>query len=172
MLRAEMSSEPPVTLVYRDEGASLGYFRNVALFIWYTRISLPHIEAAHNVMDALLAQSDSIVALTLIPDMRVSNLGMDDEVRRRHTQLYQKVASRAVGNAIAVETPGFVAAFVRSVISTTLHLTRSPVPTRIFEARAHAAEWLVKQLPQANPPLRAGAILSQLSVLASSSGAR
>jgi len=168
-----MPNEPPLTVVYRDDGACLGHWRNVALFVWLNRITLPQIEGAHQVMDALLAGNQGpIGALSVIPDMRVSNLGMDDEVRRRHSQLYKKVASRAVGNAVAVETRGFVAAFVRAIISSTLHLTRSPVPTRIFEARMHAAEWLVKQLPQEDPPLRAGAILDQLSALASSLGAR
>jgi hypothetical protein len=168
-----MPNEPPLTVVYRDDGACLGHWRNVALFVWLNRITLPQIEGAHQVMDALLAKGDkSIFALSLIPVMRVSNLGMDDDVRRRHTELYQKVASRAVGNAVAVETPGFVAAFVRAVISSTLHLTRSPVPTRIFEARAHAAAWLVKQARVGDPAISASALLEKLGALASDIKAR
>jgi hypothetical protein len=162
-----------LTVVYRDDGARLGHWRNVAVFVWLNRITLPRIEGAHQVMDTLLARGDgSIFALSVIPVMRVSNLAMDDDVRRRHMELYQKVASRAVGNAVAVETPGFVAAFVRAVISSTLHLTRSPVPTRIFESRAHAAAWLVRQGRDGDPSISARTLLEKLGALTSDIKAR
>lgn len=163
-----MADRHELTVVYRDEGTRLGHWRNVALFVWLDRITLPRIEGAHRVMDALLARGgEELVALSLIPQMRVSNFAMEDVVRRRHDELYRKAAGRAVANAVALETPGFTAAFVRATIAGTLLITRSPVPTRIFEARAHAVAWLVERNRAQNPVISAGALLAQISALTS-----
>jgi hypothetical protein len=155
-------------VVYRDAGTRLGHWRNVALFVWLDRITLPRIEGAHRVIDALLARGgDEIVALSLIPDMRVTNFTMEDVVRRRHDELYKKVAGRAVANAVALETPGFTAAFVRATIAGTLLITRSPVPTRIFESRAHAVAWLVERSHPKNPEISSGAMTAKIRALTS-----
>jgi hypothetical protein len=163
---ATTANEHPLTVVYRDSGACLGYWRNVALLVWTDRLTLPRIEGAHRVMDALLERDgNGFVSLTLIPQLRVSNLSMDDDVRRRHDDLYTKTAGRTLANAIAVETPGFVAAFVRAIISGSLLLTRSTVPTRVFEARAHAAAWLVEQARHEVPALSAASVLEKIRAL-------
>lgn len=166
------AGERDVTVVYRDDETRLGYWRSVAFMVFLGRITRPRIEGAHELMDALLARDGAFVALSVIPKLSVSSLGMDEPVRRRHTELYQKVAGRVLANAIAVETPGFAAAFVRSIISGTLLLTRSPVPTRIFNARGPAASWLVDRIRQQDPTLKIAVLLEKLGTLTSDVRAR
>jgi hypothetical protein len=137
-----MRERDELVLFFADEGARMARWRNVAVFVWLDRMTVPRLQGAHRLIDDLLRQGPPIGALTLVPQLRLVNLTIDDEARRIHTELYQKVRSRVVANAISVENTGFVAAFVRSVVSTTLVFTRGAVPTQVFRDRAEAVSWL------------------------------
>ena len=137
-----MRERDELVMFFADDGARMARWRNVAVFVWLDRMTVPRLQGAHRLIDDLLQQKPPIGALTLVPQLRLVNLSIDDETRRLHTELYQKVRSRVVANAISVENTGFVAAFVRSVVSTTLVFTRGAVPTQVFRDRAQAVSWL------------------------------
>lgn len=159
-----MSERGEFVTIFRDPGARMARWRNVAIFVWLDRMTVPRLRGADALIDDLLRQGPPLGALTLVPRLRLVNLAIDDEARRMHTELYQKVKSRVVANAISVENTGFVAAFVRSVVSTTLVFTRGAVPTQIFGERAQAVSWLAP-LVSSEPDATRRELLARLEEL-------
>lgn len=129
-----------VSELWSNERNWFGTWRNVSLQFWRSTITNADLEASTSALMTLAKKHGSpVVSFSILGSDGMPRLG--EEERKRAIDLVQKTASSVRIGVQVIEGTGFVAAFLRSVVSGINVFNKSP--TKVFATVEDAVRFLV-----------------------------
>jgi hypothetical protein len=135
---------------YEDEACRVGVIGSIHASAWTMMPTAAHVERVQESFDRFLDRPDPVGVLLIGLDTD-RPLVTSDALRGKLIAIFKSGADREGPTAAVIEAKGFIAAFVRSLLTGIFLVARGRRHMRIFARRGEAVDWLKKELGPAAP---------------------
>jgi hypothetical protein len=151
-----MSEQP--TLLHLSEPLRIAVWRDIFFELWTGPGKVDDVKLLHRThADYLKKYAGQVAAVSVIraPSLK----GIDDDIREEVKRRLGTIRARTSASLTVIESRGFTASEIRSLIGGLILFTRSPYPNKVFDTIDAGAGWLCGYLaPVAGRPVQAAQV--------------
>ncbi len=166
-LSSRPGAGPRFELGHCDQGMTLATWGSLVVMVFRDDLTPERVALMREHELSLVArQKTKFVALSLLDVTDAQIIRSSPEGREAATRLTREIAPHLLAAAIILDREGFVAALLRSMITTINVVAAPPYPMRVFSDIAQGLEWLETRLgSDVHPTYDRNALLEAIPAL-------